>query len=196
MSMKDKWNARYREAQHSMPTAAAVISENLHLLPESGNALDLACGLGGNALLLAERGLDVQAWDISDIAIQNLSQRATEDGLSVNAQVCDIESQMLPADTFDVIAVSYYLDRNLFAALKTALRPGGLIFYQTFSQMAVTQRGPANPVYRLAKQELLQAFSSLDIVLYREESTLGDTQSGYRDEAMFIGCRPNSAKEA
>jgi len=196
MGMKDKWNARYREADHSRPIAAAVISENLHLLPESGSALDLACGLGGNALLLAERGLDVQAWDISDVAIQNLSKRATEDGLSVKAQVCDIESETLPADTFDVITVSYYLDRNLFSALMAALRPGGLIFYQTFSQMAVTQRGPANPVYRLAKQELLQAFSSLDVILFREESTLGDTQSGYRDEAMFIGCRPDNLNEA
>ena len=47
-----RWDQRYRETS-SEPQAARVLSDNLRLLPAAGTALDLACGLGGNALLLA-----------------------------------------------------------------------------------------------------------------------------------------------
>src|SRR3569623_483484 len=53
---QDRWDARYREA--GLPGApATVLLENAHLLPREGTALALACGLGANALLLAEREL-------------------------------------------------------------------------------------------------------------------------------------------
>jgi tellurite methyltransferase len=52
--LRAKWDARYRERDR-IPSPALVLSENLHLLPGSGAALDLACGLGENALLLAGR---------------------------------------------------------------------------------------------------------------------------------------------
>src|SRR3569832_1463139 len=50
---QDRWDARYREA--GLPGApATVLLENAHLMPRAGTALDLACGLGANALLLGE----------------------------------------------------------------------------------------------------------------------------------------------
>lgn len=190
MKMKETWNSRYQGVNDIRPQAASILAENHHLLPEAGHALDLACGLGGNALLLAEKGLDVEAWDISDIAIQKLAQRAEEEGLRIHAQIKDLEMEPVPESAFDVITVSYYLDRNLFEPLLKALRPGGLVFYQTFSLPAVSCRGPSNPDYRLKKQELLEAFSPLQVVLYREESNLGNHNEGFRDEAMFIGYKP------
>jgi len=59
----DKWNARYRMADTTVADPAVVLSENLHLLPARGCALDLACGAGANALLLARHGLETHAWD-------------------------------------------------------------------------------------------------------------------------------------
>ncbi len=66
-----KWDTRYREA-HRVPETALVLSEFQHLLPTSGRALDLACGLGGNALLLAAHGLETHAWDISPVGVERL----------------------------------------------------------------------------------------------------------------------------
>ena len=57
------------------PGACAALREYAFLLPETGTALDLACGRGGNALLLARRGLQAHAWDISEEAIEHLSVR-------------------------------------------------------------------------------------------------------------------------
>jgi tellurite methyltransferase len=88
MPDKEQWNERYRAATGE-PQAAQVLSENLHLLPGTGQALDLACGLGANALLLAQQGLVVDAWDIADVAVAALQNAAFKRQLSVQAAVRD-----------------------------------------------------------------------------------------------------------
>jgi len=187
---RDKWDARYRDA--AGPGAPArVLADNLHLLPANGAVLDLACGLGANALLLAERGLTVSAWDISPVAIARLQAVAGERGVEVQAEARDVERLPPPPDSFDVIVVSHFLERDLAPALATALRPGGLLFYQTFTREGAGGRGPSNPAFRLGPNELLQLFSGLRLVLYREEGDIGDAAAGLRGEAMLVGLKPS-----
>lgn len=185
---ENKWNERYRGADH-VPQACDVLQQNRHLLPPQGRALDLACGLGGNALLLASLGFQVQAWDISDVAIGKIQQRAKQESLSIDAQVRNVEKHYPEPDAFDVIVVSYYLDRKLFPALIQSLRPQGLIYYETFTRAHVSARGPQNPVYRLQPNELLAAFSELQILYYREEDLAGDVAQGTRDVAQLVAMR-------
>ncbi|MGB9671476.1 MAG: class I SAM-dependent methyltransferase, partial [Halothiobacillaceae bacterium] len=66
------WNSRHADAERS--AAAWALREHVHLLPAAGDALDLACGLGANALRMAEHGLRVQAWDFSPVAIERLRE--------------------------------------------------------------------------------------------------------------------------
>ncbi len=181
-----KWNSRYAAAE-GKPRVAQVLRENRHLLPASGDALDLACGLGGNALLLAQAGLAVQAWDLSSVAIDALRSRAAEECLQVQAAVRDVEEQPPMPASFDVIVVSYFLQRALAPTLCTALRPGGLLFYQTFVKDKVYQQGPTNPDFLLAENELLTMFAPLRLRVYHEAGTLGDITQGLRNEALFIG---------
>lgn len=189
MSIKheqNKWNSRHAAAKGE-PQAAQVLWENRHLLPTSGDALDLACGLGANALLLAQMGLTVQAWDFSSIAIDTLQSRATAEHLCVQATVCDVNKQPLAPASFDVIVVSYFLQRALAPALCRALRPDGLLFYQTFVTDKAFQKGPTNPDFLLAKNELLTMFAPLCLRVYHEAGTLGDITQGLRNEVLFIG---------
>ena len=78
------------------PSAAQVLRENWHLLPEQGVALDMACGLGGNALYLAEKALETYAWDVSNVAIEKLDSLAKSQGLVVQSQVRDVINQPPP----------------------------------------------------------------------------------------------------
>lgn len=89
-ALKKKWDDCYAGQEVSSLQAAAVLAEHTFLLPETGAALDLACGLGANALLLAELGLKVQAWDISAVAIAKVKTFAQGKGLKVTAKQVDI----------------------------------------------------------------------------------------------------------
>jgi SAM-dependent methyltransferase len=184
--MQEKWDQRHADPA-KQPQAAEVLTQNSHLLPASGQALDLACGLGGNALLLARAGLQVTAWDISPVAIERLQALALREGLdNLLAEVRDVELDPPPPQSFDVIAVSYFLNRDLAPSLIDALKPGGLIFYQTFTRKAVSESGPSNPAYRLGDNELLRLFEPLSVRCYREECRLGDLTKGMRNIAMLV----------
>jgi hypothetical protein len=85
-----------------------------------------------------------------------------------------------------VILVCRFLDRGLVPALISALRPQGLIFYQTFLREAVSPDGPRNPDYRLESNELLRLFAPLHVLAYHEEGLVGDLAQGRRNEAMLV----------
>jgi len=188
-SDSDKWHRIYTSGNHGGPQAAKVLRENTHLLPAGGKALDLACGLGANALLLAQHGLETCAWDISQTAIDQLRLRARALPVLLQAQVRDIITLPPAPGSFDVIIISRFLERTIIPHLIAALRDGGLIYYQTFSKDKIDDSGPRNPDYRLEKNELLSLFQTLQIIYYREEGTLGDISQVFRNETMLIAQR-------
>lgn len=184
-----KWDDAYKDADIATATPAQVLLENEYLLPKKGDVLDLACGRGGNALFLARLksfNLQVDAIDVSPVVLDKLKQYAAQNDLAINCHLRDIESQGLLQKQYDVIVVSYFLDRDLFPAIVSALKPNGLLFYQTWSQEKVDDTGPNNPKFRLASSELLRLTTSLVPLLYRENGAIGNTNKGLRNEAMLI----------
>ncbi len=180
-----RWQQIYR-SKSDFGQASEVLLENQHLLPKTGKALDLASGLGANALFLASKGLECHAWDFSSIALDKLNSKAREQQLSIQTLEINLETMPFPNQRFDLIVVSQYLHRPLCDAICSALNPGGLLFYQTFCQQKVSPQGPKNPEFLLASNELLRLFSELSPVVYREERLIGDTSQGYRNKAMLI----------
>lgn len=180
-----KWDTVYSHKEN-LPTASLVLIENQHLLPKNGTALDLACGQGGNAILLAKAGLKVSAWDLSPVAIEQLTVSADLNKVAINAQVRDIIKSPPEPDSLDVLVVSFFLDRDLCSNLLKALRPQGLLFYQTYCQQKVQQQGPNNTDFLLADNELLGLFSTMKMRVYREEALLGDHLQGWRNQALLV----------
>ena len=183
---EDKWNAIYQSSPHDQKHAVQVLTENQHLLPESGKALDLACGLGANALFLAQHNLNTCAWDISSEAISTLDKFAKNSNINLDTEVRDVSRNPPHENTFDIIVVSHFLDRKIIPDIKNALKKNGRIFYQTFIADKTNDSGPKNPDYLLDKNELLSLFNEFIILVYREEGSVGDTCKGFRNEAMLI----------
>ena len=187
---REKWERRYaQDSIGSSPEPANVLSEYAHLLPESGTALDLACGRGGNALFLARRGFKVHAWDISKAAIDGLGHQAKSEGLEIKTCECDVNESPPSSNMFDVICVSFYLERAITTQIMEALKPQGLLFYQTFTHERVTDQGPSNPSYLLGPNELLELFAPLHVLAYREEGRTGNLQQGLRETAWLVAQR-------
>lgn len=189
---QERWDRRYRDM--GLPGApATVLLENVHLLPRRGTALDLACGLGANSLLLAERGLTTHAWDISPVATEKLHALAAERGLPIHAAAKDVLHEPIPPAQFDVIVVTHYLERALTLPIIAGLKVGGLLFYQTFTRTAVSAEGPERPEWRLADGELLAMFAPLRTLVYREEGGVGDVTEGFRNKAMLVALKDGGA---
>lgn len=190
MSIEDvqkKWDDRYHNQNAVRPAAAEVLAQNVHLLPEKGDALDLACGLGGNALLLAESGLNTSAWDISPVALKQIDTMCLESGYSIDTRSCDVVALPPSADSFDVIVVSRYLERSFFPALIDALRPGGVLFYQTFTrEKSASAGGPSNSAFLLKENELLRLLSGMKVLSFRDEGGQGNQALGLRNESWIV----------
>ncbi len=140
----------------------------------------MACGLGANAIFLAEQGLAVTAWDISVVAIDKLTAYAVQQGLNINARQEKITAESFTECSFDVIVVSRFLDRTLSDAIIGALKPDGLLFYQTFTREKTSPKPPNNPDYLLGCNELLALFSPLRVIFYRENALIGESTAGFK----------------
>lgn len=68
-TIRDKWDRTYGSKAVEAAAWPRVLSENAHLLPRRGRALDVACGMGGASIFLARHGLEVVSWDISPVAM-------------------------------------------------------------------------------------------------------------------------------
>lgn len=117
--------------QTASPRPNARLVETAADLPP-GDALDLGCGNGGDALWLAGRGWRVTAVDLSAVAVQRLTERAARAGLGerVSARRHDLD-RSFPAGHFDLVTAHYLhtpydLDRaSVLRRAAHALRPGG-----------------------------------------------------------------------
>jgi SAM-dependent methyltransferase len=185
-SKLDKWNEAYQGADISSAKPAQVLVENNHLLSKKGKALDLACGRAANAIFLAKHGFDVDAVDISPVVLSSVEQYVVQHNLSVTCICQDIENNGLLKKQYDVIVVSYFLNRMLFPQIIKALKPNGLLFYETWSQQKVDDSGPKNSDFRLKPSELLKLSSGLRPLFYREEGNNGNISKGSRNIAMLI----------
>ena len=115
-SRRQSWEERHTQSRPTGP--CRVLADHRHLLPGRGRALDLACGLGDNALALAEAGLETQAWDYSGSAITRLRERAMDAGVTLAAEVRDVVASPPEPERFDVIVVANFLDRSLAPSLE------------------------------------------------------------------------------
>src|SRR5438045_1683611 len=109
------WDERYLSGEHATLAPHELLLRVAAMLP-AGGALDLACGAGRHALVLAERGWRVTAVDASSVAIETTRLRAQERGLNIDARVVDLEREpnIIESERFDLICDFYYLQRDLF----------------------------------------------------------------------------------
>ena len=150
---------------------SAWLIENADLLPRGGQVLDVACGRGRHALLMASAGFDVRAVDRDPDAIAFLSDTAARLAVKVEAEVVDLETDPppdLPLSAYDVVVVFNYLHRPLMPSLRAAVRPGGRIFYETFTTQQAERGHPRNPAFLLNEGELAESMRPLTVLRSRE----------------------------
>ncbi len=185
-SDRRRWDRKYAAGEgpaHFRPNR--LLTENQNLLT-GGQALDVACGFGGNALYLASLGYRVDAIDVSAVALARAQREARRRGLQVNLVQADLAHWWLPLSHYDLIIVFFYLNRQLLPLLGAALRPGGLLFQANRNKRFLEIRPGFNPDYLLEPGELhrLASTAGLEIVHY------ADSPADRRYNSQIIARRP------
>ncbi|HEX6059254.1 MAG TPA: class I SAM-dependent methyltransferase [Gemmatimonadaceae bacterium] len=162
------WTAKYAEGIRESPPSAWVAAA-LADVPGDARCLDLACGAGRHAALLASPQRTVVALDFVEAVVRRASAHPGVVGVVAEGSALPFA----PA-TFDVVVVVNFLDRSLFPVLGALLRPGGRLIVETFTlenlqrMPAERRRGPSSPDFLLAPGELPRLVAPLHVVAMRE----------------------------
>lgn len=156
------------------PPPAHFLVQQLPRLPK-GKVLDIASGTGRHTLFLASLGYQVDAIDRDIQALTQLSSAArTRNFTDITTQTVDLEpppphKPNLGHEVYDAILVFFYLARPLFPHIIDALKPGGLLLYETFLiDNHLRYQHPRRKEFCLAHNELIDLISDLRILHYDE----------------------------
>ncbi len=167
MALEDKlkWDERHR--QKMIPDSPVKLVTDFARLAPGKRALDIASGTGRNSKYLAAEGFEVDALDISSVAIASLQSIK-----GIHAQEVDFDTYNLPKEQYDLIVCTYFLDRRLFPQIIEALKDGGILIYETFIYHPDNEVSPSKRRFLLNEGELESTFDErLDLLHIREEWT-------------------------
>lgn len=151
-----RWDAAFWDDRYSSSDALwsghvnAVVRDEVAGLP-AGQALDVGCGEGGDALWLAGQGWQVLGIDVSKVALDRAAAHARTTGLDAMTtwEHRDLLAWAPPAETYDLVSVAFVhlagdSRREVYAGLAAAVAPGGtfLVAAHHPSDLGVVPRPP------------------------------------------------------
>ena len=166
---------------HGNGPASDWIQRWAPLIPAGARVLDVACGAGRHARLMAARGCQVTAVDRDAAAIEALAAHgaltpvAGHQAPEIRTVIADIESGPWPleGEQFDALIITNYLWRPLWPTLLGSLREGGVLLVETFALGHERLGRPSNPAFLLRPGELLEVAHGLHVLAF-EDGLLDD----------------------
>jgi SAM-dependent methyltransferase len=179
------WDERY--AQGEWPTEPDPLLVELTGSLPPGQAIDLGCGTGRNAVWLATAGWRVTGVDGSSVGLAQAGGRAESVGASLVTVRADLAEYRPDSGAYDLVVVANIhlpIDERdyLFTGAADALAPGGHLYVVGHHLESLGLAGPPNPDRLYTENLLGDAFSELDVVRLgrtghgdtAERSTAGD----------------------
>ncbi|MEH6677593.1 SAM-dependent methyltransferase [Phenylobacterium sp.] len=189
------WDERYQGEAYLFGDAPnAFLAAQAHRLRPGLSALAVADGEGRNGVWLAEQGLDVLSVDSSPVAQAKAARLAQARGTTLRLQEVDLASWTWPEAQFDVVAAIFIqfagpqLRDQIFAGLKRALKPGGLLLLEGYrpEQIAYGTGGPRAPENLYTEALLRAAFSDFEILELSAYDAVIQEGAGHSGQSALI----------
>lgn len=186
MAQEDKecWDEKH--TKNMMPQEPTNLVKEYAHFATGKKALDIACGNGRHSRYLTSLGFEVDALDISSIAIKQLQNEA-----NIHAQEVDFDTYTLEKNTYDLIVCTYFLERKLFPQMIEALKPQGIILMETFLHDEGNEHPPSNPAFILNEGEL-EAFFDHEMEILHIPEYWGTDYQGFKTMKTSIVARKKS----
>ena len=176
---KQKWNKKYQD--NPAPDMPIKLITDFSKLSLGTKALDVACGMGRHSKYLASIGFEVDALDISSIAIASLQNIP-----HIHAKEVDFDTYTFPKDHYDLIICSYFLKREIFPKITEALKEGGVFIYETFLHHPDNENAPSNRSFLLEEGELELTFDHEYDLMHLSEYWDEDMQGAKTMKAAIV----------
>lgn len=190
------WNRRFSEAGYLFGTEPNQwLREHAQVWQPGEHVLCVADGEGRNSVWLAQRGLQVDAFDVAQEGVRKAKALAAGQGATVNFQVADCDGFAWQDAAYDGIAAIFIqfadpaLRQRLFERMIRSLKPGGYLVLQGYTPKQLEYRtgGPPIASHLYTESMLREAFAATDIIELREyEAELGEG-TGHKGRSALIG---------
>lgn len=187
--MRDRsdWVELYYDKIYTIPLTGDPASDGFTTDPSAivvdavngqppGTALDAGMGQGRNAVFLARQGWKVTGFDLSAEALKAARANASAAGVqieAVKASYADFDYGTARWDLIVLIFAWAPMDDPVFIArLRSALRPGGRIVFEHFTDDAGNPRPAA--MHALKPGQLKGLLKDFRVDRYEEVTDLGD----------------------
>ncbi len=189
--MKEFWDSVYADEAYVYGTEPnAFLTSQRHRLRPGQQALAMADGEGRNGVWLARQGLEVTSVDLSPVAQAKARRLAEAAGVAIRFEEADLHRWAWGEARFDVVAAIFVqfagpAERpQLFAHMKRALRPGGLLILQGYTprQLEYGTGGPPRAENMYTEAMLREAFGDMEILHLAEHD--GYIEEGYKHHGM------------
>ena len=207
MSFSDQakfWNERFNKEEFIFgkePNEYLVEQTKQHLKP-GGTVLCIADGEGRNGVWLAKQGMQVDAFDVSDIALAKAKQFAKDNSVEVSYTLCDTDGWNWQANSYDAIVAIFIqfadpaMRERIFKQVHLALKPGGIFILQGYTPKQLDYKtGGPSALEHLYTEEMIRELSSeleiLDLTCYEKELSEGARHSGMSALLGVVAQKPN-----
>ncbi len=170
------WNDVWDTAGSSGVRHDALLADTVSgLIP--GRALEIGCGIGGNAIWLAEQGWQVTALDFSNVAIKKAKERAADHGVDVEFITADA-STYKPTDQYNLV-ISFYIQlppeqrARMLSNAAATLAPGGKLLFVSHDVSAPPTGWNADDLRSLTEPD--QVASELPGLRIKQAAVIEDT---------------------
>lgn len=173
LDAKQYWNNYYDEHAFATGKAPSNFLLKMQRRMQKGRVLDIAMGEGVNSVYLAQKGYQVDAFDISETACRRARELARDTGVEINVKCTDMDMYLLGIMKYDAVIMTYFKPSVLryYPELIKCLKQGGTLLLESYHVDAMQDVIPKEESYRdcyFTTNEVLPNLRGMILLYYHE----------------------------
>jgi 2-polyprenyl-3-methyl-5-hydroxy-6-metoxy-1,4-benzoquinol methylase len=199
----DFWNKRFDTPDYIFGRAPNeyLQTQAKRYLKKGDTVLCVADGEGRNSVWLAKQGMQVDAFDLSEVALKKAIALAAEEAAQVQFSLESSDSWDWQPNQYDAVVGIFIqfadpvMRPRLFAQMVSALRPGGLLIIQGYTpkQLEFKTGGPSILEHLYTEdmiRTLIGELEPIDLCLYEKELSEGPKHTGMSALLGLVARKP------